>query len=110
VIMHWNRSSHYALSVGRLADRIAGAGTLSRPLPTDDALVIAPQDLKTIQASLNALGFDAGKPDGILGSKTRRALQQFEQQTDQIADGYPDENTLYMLKSKVPTSAMRNLQ
>ncbi len=110
VIMHWNRSSHYALSVGRLADRIAGAGTLSRALPADEALAIAPQDLKTIQTSLNALGFDAGKPDGILGSKTRRALQQFEQQTGLVADGYPDENTLYRLKSEVSDPNMHNLQ
>ena len=110
VIMHWNRSSHYALSVGRLADRIAGAGTLSRALPADEALAIAPQDLKTIQTSLNALGFNAGKPDGILGSKTRRALQQFEQHTGLVADGYPDENTLYNLKSEVPDPNRHNLQ
>jgi len=31
-----------------------------------------------VQEQLNALGFDTGKPDGVLGRKTRSALAQYE--------------------------------
>lgn len=97
VIMKWNRSTHYALSVGRLADRIAGAGRLARNVPTAAQLSISPDQLKTIQAGLNALGIDVGAVDGILGSGTQRAIQQFEQQSGLIADGFPDQQVLSAL-------------
>ena len=58
VIMAWNRSTHYALSVGRLADRVAGAGRLRRTLPTDATLAISPDALKSIQEGLN-------EPEGL---------------------------------------------
>lgn len=35
VIMRWNHSEFFALSVGHLADRGAGAGGLHQPLPED---------------------------------------------------------------------------
>ena len=38
VIMRWNRSEHFALSVGILSDRIAGAGALRTPPPNDPQL------------------------------------------------------------------------
>ncbi len=94
VIMKWNRSTHYALSVGRLADRISGAGRLARDLPTASQLSISPDQLKKIQSGLNELGIDAGSVDGILGSGTQRAIQQFERQSGLIADGFPDAQVL----------------
>src|SRR5690606_42122244 len=35
VIMGWSRSEFYAIAVGHLADRIAGAGKLQNPPPED---------------------------------------------------------------------------
>ena len=99
VIMKWNRSTHYALSVGRLADRIAGAGRLARPLPSNDDLGISPDDLKDIQRLLNERGYDAGKVDGILGSGTQRAIQAFEHANDLLADGFPDDQLLEVLRA-----------
>ena len=98
VIMKWNRSTHYALSVGRLADRIAGAGRLTTPVPTNDDLGISPDDLKDIQRLLNARGYDAGKVDGILGSGTQRAIQAFEHANGLLADGFPDDRLLEQLR------------
>ncbi|MFK8018640.1 MAG: lytic murein transglycosylase [Pseudomonadales bacterium] len=97
VIMGWNRSEYYALSVGHLADRIAGAGELRRAPPTDKGL--RRLEVKAIQQSLNELGFDAGKPDGIIGSATRRAVRAYQLQNKMIADGYPDEELFRRLKS-----------
>jgi len=90
VIMRWNRSEFYALSVGRLADRIAGAGGLTRP-PPEDGLRLTRGAVMTLQAQLNQLGYDTGTPDGIFGSGTRRALREFQSARNLVADGYPSE-------------------
>jgi membrane-bound lytic murein transglycosylase B len=87
VIMRWNRSVNYALSVGHLADRIAGGGRLHRPPPEDD-LRFTTDDLKAIQFTLEALGFEPGVPDGRLGPNTRAAVSRFQAQQGLIPDGH----------------------
>ncbi len=91
VIMGWNRSEFYALSVGHLADRIAGAGALRQPVPEQTALTRA--ELLTVQQRLNALGDANLDADGIMGPATRRAISQFQQQAGLVADGFPDAET-----------------
>jgi membrane-bound lytic murein transglycosylase B len=87
VIMGWNRSVFYALSVGHLADRIAGAGRLQRPPPEDD-LRFSGDELTTIQTRLAALGYPPGKPDGRLGPATRAAVSRFQTEQGMIPDGH----------------------
>lgn len=87
VIMGWNRSEHYALTVGHLADRINGAGGFSRALPDDPRLTV--EAVRSLQESLNALGYEAGRVDGIAGSGTRSAIMAFQVDRELIADGYP---------------------
>lgn len=89
VIMRWNRSQFYALAVGYLADRINGAGLLWQPPPADAPRLSLAQ-VQSLQEKLNALGFDAGQPDGVLGPATRSAIRAFQQQKQMVADGYPD--------------------
>jgi membrane-bound lytic murein transglycosylase B len=93
VIMRWNRSESYAISVGRLADRIAGAGALAGKLPDID---YAPDSdtIEQLQARLAALGYDPGPADGIFGPTTRAALRDYQRSIGRIADGYPDGATL----------------
>ena len=91
VIMRWNPSRFYALAVGRLADRLAGADELTRPPPATEPLAI--ETVQRMQEQLNALGFDAGEPDGRIGPVTRSALRAFQQQRGIPADGFPDEVT-----------------
>ena len=93
VIMGWNRSEYYALAVGHLADRIAGAGTLAQRLPTDGVRLSRAQ-VKQLQTDLQRLGYDVGKPDGILGPATRGALSQFQQRSGLIADGHLDQELM----------------
>jgi membrane-bound lytic murein transglycosylase B len=88
VIMRWNRSEYFALSIGHLADRIAGAGGLLKPPPASDRLTR--DQLRAIQTSLNERGFDAGTPDGVLGPATRTAIRSFQSSRGVLADGYPD--------------------
>ncbi|MEQ9065572.1 MAG: peptidoglycan-binding protein, partial [Gimesia chilikensis] len=95
VIMRWNRSESYALSVGYLADRIGGAGTLDN-MPSEDAQIrIA--DIQLMQEQLNALGYDSGTPDGVMGSQTRSALREYQRNEGLIPDGFPDPGTLSSL-------------
>ena len=88
VIMRWNRSEFYALAVGRLADRIAGAGALSRSPATGDP--VTREQVRQLQADLKQLGYDPGEPDGIFGPATRAALGDFQKSLGLIADGHLD--------------------
>lgn len=88
VIMGWNRSEFYAIAVGRLADRIIGAGALWRP-PVDDDMRFSIDLVRQLQKNLNALGFDGGEEDGIFGARSRSALRGFQVQQGMLADGYP---------------------
>lgn len=87
-IMRWNRSEFFALTVGHLADRIAGAGGLAVPPRGDAALTRA--QLEAVQRALNARGYDSGAVDGRLGPATRRAIRDFQRGLGLPADGFPD--------------------
>ncbi|MFU8831994.1 MAG: lytic murein transglycosylase [Wenzhouxiangella sp.] len=91
VLLGWNRSSSFAIAVGHLADRIAGAGALHADMPDDGAMAIA--ETARLQRRLAELGFSPGEADGILGPATRSALRKFQLDRGLIADGYPDERT-----------------
>jgi len=86
VIMDWNHSVLFALSVGYLADRIKGSGKLIAK-PIDEPL-LSKDNVLTIQKTLNLLGYDTGVPDGMAGPKTRSAARQFQSDIGLVADGY----------------------
>ncbi len=94
-IMRWNRSELFALAVGRLADRIAGAGALHSPPPDDPRVPRA--DIEKLQRKLDALGLDSGEPDGIAGAATRRAVRKWQHAHGLAADGYVDPELLQSL-------------
>ncbi|EED34610.1 glycosidase family protein [Luminiphilus syltensis NOR5-1B] len=96
VIMQWNRSTSYALSVGHLADRIAGAGALKQSIPKDQVR-LRRADVVQMQELLIDKGFDAGVPDGLLGPTTRSALREFQISAGLVGDGFPDRKTLTQL-------------
>ena len=95
VIMGWNRAEAYALAVGHLADRIAGAGDLNRPLV--QAPRLSREQVSVLQTRLNEGGFNAGEVDGILGPGTRQAISRFQASRNQVADGFPSKETLKAL-------------
>ena len=96
-ILNWNRSINYAIAVGHLADRLAGAGPLVAQRPADDA-PLSRGDVVEIQTRLAAMGEDAGEPDGIVGSRTREAIRGFQARLGLPADGYPDQTLLWELR------------
>ncbi|ARD22645.1 MULTISPECIES: lytic murein transglycosylase [Shewanella] len=95
VIMRWNRSEFYAIAVGHLADRINGAAPLHVSAPEHG--MFNRSDIKVMQAKLNELGFDVGKPDGVLGRNSIAGVQAFQRSKNLIADGFPDEKTFAAL-------------
>ena len=96
-ILVWNRSILYALSVGHLADRIDGAPALSAAsLPDEQPLSL--KSIEEMQALLNAKGYDAGKPDGLVGPQTREALRAYQASLGVPADGYPTQELIDRLR------------
>jgi membrane-bound lytic murein transglycosylase B len=93
--MRWNRSEFFALAIGHLADRIAGAGGLERPPPAGER--ITRDQLAAIQQALTAAGFDAGVADGVPGSATRAAIREFQASRGLVADGFADSELLAQL-------------
>jgi membrane-bound lytic murein transglycosylase B len=87
VIMRWNNSEFYAIAVGVLADKIAGASGIKASLP--DLPAYSRKDIIALQSKLNALGFDVGKPDGIIGPATREGIRNYQIANNMIADGFP---------------------
>ncbi len=92
-ILGWNRSEFFALSVGHLADRISGAPPLRTPPPAD-APRLSRDQVMQLQTTLNALGFDSGEADGILGPATRNGIRAYQQETGMIPDGFPSRTLL----------------
>ena len=85
-IMGWNRSILYALSVAHLSDRLKGGAKLSSK--TINEPLLSKEDIMQIQNTLNLLGYDTGTPDGMAGSKTRKATRNFQSDIGLTADGY----------------------
>ena len=107
-ILAWNRSHFYALSVGRLADRIAGAAPLQTPLPPVATIKLSRVKIEQLQRRLNELGFPAGKPDGVFGSGTSKAVRLAQAQLGQRADGYPNEQLYTALFTERAEPRTRN--
>lgn len=101
VILRWNRSEYYGIAVGRLADRIAGAGRLQRPPEAID-IRLSRELIVGLQEALAARGHDAGGADGIFGPGTRAALRAWQQGAGQVPDGFPDEDVFTALGLTVP--------
>jgi membrane-bound lytic murein transglycosylase B len=87
VIMAWNRSINYALSVGHLADRLQGLPALSRGADLDNRRLSRDQ-IARIQALLTERGFDAGDADGVPGPRTRAAIRAYQDASGLPADGH----------------------
>jgi len=89
VIRRYNNSDRYALVVALLARAFDGqASSLVRPWPTNMASLNREQILE-LQGLLNQLGYEAGEPDGLFGSNTRRAVSRFQADQNLRADGFP---------------------
>lgn len=60
-------------------------------------------DVRELQRMLNALGFDAGKEDGIFGASTSRAVRDFQRNVGARVDGIVGLDTVRSLEGLRPT-------
>jgi hypothetical protein len=97
VIMRYNNALSYAIGVGHLSDRIAGAGPLRAAFPPDAAGLTKDQRIE-LQRLLNARGFDAGTPDGVIGKGTEAAISAFQRASGLAVTGQPSLDVLARLR------------
>jgi len=96
-ILRYNPAEAYALAVGHLADRIAGAEAIVSAWPTDDR-PLARAEREELQKLLSERGLDTGPPDGIIGRQSRAAIRAFQRISGLPEDGYPSLQLLNLLR------------
>lgn len=90
------RGRHVYSGIATAADewRLASTqDTSTQPVRTERELV------RDVQRQLNALGYDAGPDDGLMGSRTRNALSAFQRDQGLVINGVASPQLLERLRS-----------
>lgn len=96
VIMQWNRSDLYALSVGLLSDAlIMGEYQIYAPRKNTK---FSHEQAKEIQELLTKMGYYNGAIDGSLGKGTRQAIRMYQKDNKLPQDGYATIKLLNKMK------------
>lgn len=98
VVMDWNRSVNYALSVLHLSNNLLADSELQGGMVAVSEAMSFNQ-MWALQLKLNALGFDCGSPDGFPGLKTQAAIRQYQASQQLPQDGYASPDLLERLLS-----------
>ncbi|OYW33443.1 MAG: lytic transglycosylase, partial [Azorhizobium sp. 12-66-6] len=93
----YNPADAYALAIGHLSDRLRGGGAFAADWPKERAL--SRSERFEMQNLLTRRGYDVGNVDGILGSKTRSAVQDFQMRAGLLPDGFPNLVVLERLRN-----------
>lgn len=97
IYVEWNNSLTYCITAAYLATRIAGADSMQgreRDIP-----ILSVEDAKDVQRILTKRGYDVGKIDGIIGSKTRSAVKEMQIKYGMPADSFPTPELLSRLRN-----------
>jgi peptidoglycan hydrolase-like protein with peptidoglycan-binding domain len=97
----YNAAESYALSIAHLADRLRGGGRFSTPWPTDDPGT-SRAERREVQQRLAARGYDIGEIDGMIGTKSRLAISEFQTSIGVKADGRAGQRVLQALRAAKP--------
>ncbi len=97
--MVWNRSTFYAIAVGHLADRFMGEGPIEH-MPAKEERALGHADVEELQSLLIRSGSSLAEPDGVLGTKTRDAVRDYQVHHKLKPDGYASYEFLEMLRSR----------
>ncbi|MDR0563922.1 MAG: lytic murein transglycosylase [Azoarcus sp.] len=104
VIYGYNAAESYALAIAHLSDRLRGGSVFSTPWPTDDP-GISRAERRELQRLLISLGYDIGEPDGMVGTKTRRAIAEEQKALGFNPDGRAARRILDALRERVPVES-----
>jgi len=105
IILSWNRSIHYALTVGHLADRLVGLPPLTSGRGADNRRMSVAQGVE-LQIRLARLGYDPGEADGVMGARTRAAIRAYQIDRGLPGDGFASIDLLERLREETPALAM----
>lgn len=94
VFFEWNQSFIYVTTAAYFATRIEGADPYNAGNPT---AALSEGQMKSLQKKLTQRGHDVGGIDGILGAKTRSAVQKEQARLGLPADAWPTTKLLNSL-------------
>jgi len=93
VLKKWNKSNYYVISVCELVKGIKGMPRLEKKRFRNKSM--SKDKIIMIQKKLFEMGlYDENEIDGIIGDKTRKALQKAQFELGIPADGYPTDELL----------------
>ncbi len=88
VITRYNNAESYVIGVGHLSDRLLGGGKVRGAFPPD-ASGMTIEDRQRLQQRLTAAGYDTGGSDGVIGGKTKSAIEAFQRARGLPVTGEP---------------------
>jgi peptidoglycan lytic transglycosylase B len=100
VFKKYNNSTAYALGVGLLSEVLAGRIAVRASWP-ETTPPLSRSQIKALQSALGKAGYSTGKPDGIAGPNTRRALRAFQAENGLVPDGYLDRTVFEVIQKKL---------
>jgi lytic murein transglycosylase len=95
----YNNAISYALAIAVLSDRLRGGQGIVTPWPTDDP-GLARIERKELQSLLQQRGYQIGNIDGVLGTKTREAIADFQERAGMKRDGRAGQKVLQALRGR----------
>jgi lytic murein transglycosylase len=98
-IYAYNAAESYALAICVLSDRLRGRPGIQTPWPTDDP-GLSREQRRELQTLLNQKGYDVGDPDGVIGTKTKEAIADFEGKAGLKRDGRAGLKVLNALRGR----------
>jgi membrane-bound lytic murein transglycosylase B len=99
VILKYNFSTSYALSVAHLGDRILGGRRIIGKWPVAEQ-PLSLDERQEVQTLLLARGYDVGSVDGVLGLKSRKAARSFQKELGWPQDGFINKALLDELRRR----------
>ncbi|MBM7068632.1 lytic murein transglycosylase [Actibacterium sp. 188UL27-1] len=91
VYFEWNQSFVYVTTAAYFATRLSGATVYNAGSPDAG---LSDGQMRALQQKLQDRGYDVGKIDGILGARTRAAVQAEQQRLGLPADAWPTRQLL----------------
>ena len=99
-IYSYNAAESYALAIALLSDRLRGHRGLVAAWPTNDP-GLSRADRREMQTLLMRRGYDLdGKADGVIGTKTRQAIVDFQSRSGLSPNGRASVSVLAALRGK----------
>jgi hypothetical protein len=86
VYFEWNQSFVYVLTAAYFGTRLEGAPLYNTGSPDAG---LSGEQIRQLQQKLQARGYDVGGADGILGARTRVAVQAEQTRLGLPADAWP---------------------